>query len=145
MAARIYAEVKDKYGQLLRPYSAYVDLDKPFSTYDLPVNGLPELHEDMFAAQGSVRFMKGRKQLAIISTKVPAQAELVALIADHGVRGMVRVPLDALECRAGKQRYEAMLEDRAQRIRNLIADRTADLDLQESIFSATNDLVLHGS
>lgn len=88
--------------------------------------------------------MKGRKQLAIVPTKTPEQAELINLIAAHGVRGLVRVPLDPKDCQALKQRYEMLLEDRAQRIRNLIAERTADPDLQESIFNATNDLVLHG-
>ena len=118
-------------------------MTRSYSTFDLPVAGVAEVHEDMFAPQGSVRFMKGRKQIAILPTETREQAALVALISAQGVRGLTRVPLDPQDCISRRKRYEAFIEDRAQRLRALIADRTGDPDLQERILDALNALIFH--
>ena len=143
IAAQVLLEIKDKHGHLLRPYAELVDLNEPFSTFDLPLDGVAELDHDMFASHGSVRFVKGKRLLALISTKAPAQAELISLIAGYGIRGLVRIPLNPDQCRSVRQRYESLLADRKRRVLTLICERTADPDLQDSIFVATNDLVLH--
>jgi hypothetical protein len=143
IAAEIIVEVKKEHGNLLRSYSDFVDMNRPFSTFDLPAAGIPEVHEDMFHPSGSVRFMKGRKQLNILPTKTREQAALVALIATHGVRGLTRVPLDAQECIILMQRYEKFINDRSRRLRRMIEERTGDPDLQDRIFKALTDLVHH--
>jgi hypothetical protein len=137
------SEIKDNNGQYLRSYSDFLDMDRPFNTFDLPADGIPEVHDDMFAPQGSVRFMKGRKQISILPTKTREQAALVAFIAAHGVRGLTRVPFDPQDCASLRKRYEAFIGDRARRFRSMIADRTGDEDLQDRIFAALNDLILH--
>jgi hypothetical protein len=143
IAGEIIAEIKKEHGNLLRSYSDFVDVNRPFSTFDLPVAGTPEVHEDIFHPSGSVRFMKGRKQLTILPTKTREQAVLVALIATHGVRGLTRVPLDAQECIILLQRYEKFINDRSQRLRRMIEERTSNPDLQDRIFEALTDLVHH--
>lgn len=141
LAAQVLAEIKDKHGHLLRKYGDLVDLSNAFSTFDLPVIGTAELRDDILATQGSVRFMKGRKQLAIISTKAPEQAHLIALVANQGARGFVRIPLDGKECLQLQKTYERVLADRALCIQNLIAERTADSDLQDEIYQAVSDQI----
>lgn len=143
LANQILSEIRDNYGGLLRSYSDFVDVTRPYSTFDLPATGVAEVHEDMFAPQGSVRFMKGRKQIVILPTKTREQAALVALIAGQGIRGLTRVPLEPQDCIGLRKRYEAFVEDRTQRLRTMIADRTGDPDLQDRIFNALEDLILH--
>jgi hypothetical protein len=98
LAAQILAGVKDSDGHLLRSYRDFFDMTRPFNTFDLPANGIPEVYEDMFAPHGSVRFTKGRKQISILATKTREQAALIAFIAAHGIRGLTRVPLDSQDC-----------------------------------------------
>ena len=87
--------------------------------------------------------MKGRKQIAILPTKTREQAALVALISTQGVRGLTRVPLGPQDCIGLRKRYEAFVEDRAQRLRIMIANRTGDSDLQDRIFDVLNTIILH--
>ncbi len=143
LANQLLADIRDKHGRLLRSYSDFLDVSRLYSTFDLPVVGVAEVHTDMFAPQGSVRFMKGRKQIAIMPTKTREQAALVALIAAQGIRGLTRVPLDPQECIELGNRYEAFVKDRAQRLRSMIAERTRDPDLQDRIFDALISLVSH--
>jgi hypothetical protein len=143
IAMEILAEIKNNHGQLLRSYGEFLDVTRPFNTFDLPPDGIPEVHDDMFAPQGSVRFMKGRKQISILPTKTREQATLVAFIAANGVRGLTRVPLGPQDCASLRKRYGAFIEDRARRFRRMIADRTGDEDLQDRIFYALGDLILH--
>ena len=77
IAGEILAEIKDGQGSLLRSYSDFVDVSRPYSTFDLPAVGVAEIHEDIFAPDGSVRFMKGRKQIALLPTKSREQAALL--------------------------------------------------------------------
>jgi hypothetical protein len=143
IAGQILAEIKDKQGSLLRSFSNFVDVSRPFSTFDVPAAGVAEIHEDIFAPHGSVRFMKGRKQIALLPTKSREQAALVAAVSAQGVRGLIRVPLDPKDCSSLKKRYEIFIEDRTKQLRRLVSERTGDPDLQDNIFAALNDLIHH--
>jgi hypothetical protein len=77
IASEILAEIKDSQGSLLRSYSDFVDVSRPYSTFDLPTAGVAEIHEDIFAPDGSVRFMKGRKQIALLPTKSRGRRHLL--------------------------------------------------------------------
>lgn len=134
VAMEILSDVKKNEGNLLRAFRDFVDLNKPHSTFDLPALGVPEVHEDIFARDGSVRFLRGRKQISLVPTKNRAQAALVATIASHGIRGLVRVPLSADECAHVGKRYETFVASRDKRLRTLIAERTGDPDLQDEIY-----------
>jgi hypothetical protein len=143
IARQVLAEVKDHQGNLLRPFRNFVDLNEPYVTLDLPAGGLPEVHEDIFARDGSVRFVKGRKQIALVQTRNREQATLAALVALHGTRGLLRVPLHAGACAELKKRYERFLVDRDNKLRALVSDRTRDPDLKEQIFKALTSLIHH--
>jgi hypothetical protein len=57
------------------------------------------------------------------------------------VRGLLRVPLESVDCTSLQQRYETFLEDRDQNLTAMIADRTNDPDLQEQIFKALDEAI----
>ncbi len=143
IAHQILTEIKDSQGHLLRPFRDFLRIDRPYVTLDLPVVGIPEVHEDIFAPDGSVRFLRGRKQISLVSTKNREQAALVASIALEGIRGLTRVPLAADECVELRQRYEKFVTERDRRLRAMVADRTGDPDLQERVFEALTDLIRH--
>jgi hypothetical protein len=48
IASQILADIKDSHGSLLRDF---VDVSRPFSTFDLPAAGVGEIHEDIFRAR----------------------------------------------------------------------------------------------
>jgi hypothetical protein len=141
IAAEILSEIRDKKGHLLQPYQSFVDMEKPYSTFYVPHVGIAEVHEDIFEPHGSVRFMKGRRQISLLSVKSREQANLISVIASRGVRGLVRVPLESRDCANLQRRYEAFLKGRDQSVRVMIADRTSDSDLQEQIFKALDEAI----
>jgi hypothetical protein len=122
------ADIKDSHGSLLRDF---VDVSRPFSTFDLPAASVGEIHEDIFAPDSSVPFVKGRKQIALLPTKSRQQAALIPALPAQGVRGLTRVPL------APQDR----IDGRAKRLRRLISDRTDDPDLGDRIFATLNDSI----
>jgi hypothetical protein len=143
MAVQILADIKSNNGQLLRAFRDFVDIEKANITLDLPALGLPEVHEDIFARDGSVRFMKGRKQIALLPTKNRDQAALVAMIALHGVRGLTRVPLYPPDCVEVRKRHESFVTDRDKQLRAMITDRTGDPEFQEEVFQNLSGLIQH--
>ncbi|MBM3131831.1 MAG: SAM-dependent methyltransferase, partial [Chloroflexi bacterium] len=141
IAAQIYKEIAQKDPALLSDYeSAFLDKSKPFDTYDLPAEGEAEKYGDMLMAHG-VRFVKGKKT-RIIETKTRAQADLLALVANSGKRGLVRAPHEEAECLRILREYEVFLKKREERIQELIQERTADEDLQGKIREALMPLLI---
>lgn len=142
LANQIYQQINEHEPRWLRRYDPdFVSHEKPYLVYDTPDDGVPELTNDMFANGGSVRFTKGKKQTAIIETRYPWQAELLTFLAANGVRGLVRVPLHEGDCKTLRQAFESYLIDRAQRIRELIEERTADEEMQEKVFAVLMPMV----
>lgn len=144
IAAQIYKDITDNLPQLLRQYDPdFVDTSKPFDTLEVPTEGSAELFSDMFTEHG-VRFMKGAKtRIALIETKTPAQDELIVLVANSGVRGLVRLPHEDDECRRVFLEYERFVRQRDDKVRQLIKERTADEDTQEEIYDALAPMFLN--
>ena len=94
-SAKTLPETIKKSRQMLAMSSA-PDADAPheleftsqaYDTFDLPAQGAVKVHHDLFNHQsGGVRFTRGRKQIALVSTHQPEQAvrigEEVLLLAD---------------------------------------------------------------
>ena len=137
IAAQIHRHIHDNEGQLLRQYNPdFIDLSKPFDTFDLPKNGVPEKFSDLYTAHG-VRFVQGKKRApGTVHTTIPEQDDLVVLLANAGVRGLVRVPRDADECEHRLKQYGRFVTNRNKRLGELVAERTADVDAQEQIMDA---------
>jgi hypothetical protein len=63
--------------------------------------------------------------------------------SEIGCQSRIRVPIYAEDCLTLRKRYATFIDDRARRLRALIEDRTGDEDVQDQIFTALNDLILH--
>jgi hypothetical protein len=144
IASQIFQWITESEGQLLRQYdSDFLDTSKPFDTFDLLAEGTPEAYSDMFTTH-SVKFLKGRNsQIALIETKNQPQSDLIVLVAGSGVRGLVRIPHEEDECLNVFLKYERFIRERERRLRELIAERTADEDMQEKIYESLIPLILH--
>jgi hypothetical protein len=144
IASQIFQWITENEGQLLRKYdSDFLDESKPFDTFDLPTEGTPTAYSDMFTTQG-VKFIKGRNtQIALVETRNQPQSDLIVLTAKSGMRGLVRIPHEEGECLSVFQKCERFFREREKRLRELIAERTTDEDMQEKIYEALMPLILH--
>jgi hypothetical protein len=121
----------------------FLDKTQPFDTYDLPSMGEASPYSDMLVAH-AVEFTKGAKtRMALISTITQSQAQLIALLANTGIRGLVRVPHDEGECSRTLGEYREFIDRREARLRELVEERTADEDTQEKTLSALRALFTH--
>ncbi len=142
LAAEIVAELREKNDRLFLPFDNFVDAYELYDTYDVPVNGAAELHQDMFAGIGSVRFMKGMRQHALVQVRHAAQAELLVRVANSGVRGLVRLPLEAKDNQRLQSDWLRHLVQRNERFTTLASERTSDAELQQEIVDAAIELAM---
>lgn len=133
LAGELYADLQRDHGALLRSYDDFVDLGQPFDTYELPENGEPEPLDGLLESH-AIRFLSGKKTEApIIETRSDAQRALLITLARNGTRGFVRVPLEEDAAQRLRTRYAQFLEQRANTLRALVEERTADPELQEKV------------
>jgi hypothetical protein len=144
IAAQIHKDISENEPELLPQYEThFLDKTQPFDTYDLPSDGEAKPYSDMLVAQ-AVKFTKGAKtQIALISTITQSQAQLIALLANTGTRGLVRIPHDEAECSRILKDYREFIEHRDARFRELVQERTADEDTQEKTLFALRALSVH--
>ncbi|MGH8031754.1 MAG: HsdM family class I SAM-dependent methyltransferase [Luteimonas sp.] len=142
LAVEILAELHDKHDRLLLPFDDFVDNYGDYDTYEVPATGVAERHQDMFAATGAVRFMKGKRQHGLVQVRHAAQAELLVMVANRGIRGLVRLPLLADDDERLQRDWLNHLQRRDQRIALLAAERTSDADLQQQILETARELAL---
>jgi hypothetical protein len=142
IAAQIHKDISENEPELLRRYSAdFLDADQPFDTYDLPPEGEATAYSDMLVAQ-AVKFAKGAKrQVALISTVSASQTALIVLVANAGIRGLVRIPHDEANCSHTLESYHEFIEHRNYRFRELIQERTEDEDTQDKTLLALRALL----
>lgn len=144
IAAQIYKRITENYPQLLWQYDPdFLDRSKPFDTFEIPAEGTAEVFSDMFTEHG-VRFMKGTKRrIALVETTSQAQDELMVLVANSGVRALVRLPHEDDECLSVLQQYEGFINQRENQVRQLIEERTADEGIQEEIYKALAPMLIN--
>jgi hypothetical protein len=136
IAAQVMEQVQAEQPELIADYDMkFLDKTKPFDTFDLPTDGEPQCASTIFMPHG-VAFMKGKKKLAEVATKYTAQDDLIVLLAQSGVRGLVRIPHAESECSALAAKYGAFVRRRDARLKELVEDRTSDEDMQEKILEA---------
>ena len=87
--------------------------------------------------------MKGKKPIANIDTKIPEQDPLIILLAGSGIHGLVRIPHEPEECERLYHEYGDFLRRREETVRELIANRTLDEEMQEKIYSALMPRLLY--
>ena len=139
IAAQILAEMSESHPDLLRCYDPdFLDRTKPFDTFELPTEGIPQPQKEVnpLLYDLGVVFMKGKKPMANIDTKIPEQDPLIILLAGSGIRGLVQVPHEPEECERLYLEYGDFLRRQEETVRELIAHRTLDEEMQEKIYAA---------
>ena len=144
IAEQIYNEISSNHPQLLRYYEQdFLNRSKPFDTYEIPLEGVAEPFSDMFIEHG-VRFsQKGKATGKVIETVSRAQDDLLIIVANAGVRGLVCLPHNDAECSKLGNDYDKFIRQRDDRIKELISERTADEDLQEDIYIKLHKLLVN--
>jgi hypothetical protein len=147
VAAQILAEIQENHPDLLSRYDPdFLNLTKPFDTFDLPGEGIPQALKDTnpLLYDRGVVFLKGKKPFANLITKIPEQDPLIIILAHSGIHGLVRLPHDPEECQRLYHEYADFLRLRDETIRKLIADRTLDEEMQEKIYAALMPQLIWG-
>jgi hypothetical protein len=145
IASQVFQSIADQEGGLLRRYEPdFLDASKPFDTYEVPSEGSAEVYSDMLVPH-AVRFVGPKKKsLALVETRVSGQEVLLALVANTARRTFIRVPHRPAECKRVLKRFEVFLQQRGQRLRELIEERTADDEMQEKVYDALLLLLSQG-
>ncbi len=140
IADQIFEEIQSAEKWLFQQYDPdFIDTDELYDTYDIPEEGAPEKSADMF--NGNVlTFVKGNKRnTGHLKTRNTAQDNLISLLTEDGLRSLQRVPYDSEECERVCKEYERFIKRRDKKLRELVAERTSDEDLQEKIFSTLKE------
>ncbi|MBM4285051.1 MAG: SAM-dependent methyltransferase [Deltaproteobacteria bacterium] len=141
IAAQILAEIRENHPHLLSRYDPdFLDLTRPFDTFNLPAEGSPQERRDLYHERGVV-FMKGKKAIAAVDSTLPQQDPLIILLARLGLRGLVRLPHEKEECVRVFHEFSDFLRQREDAIRDLIAGRTLDEETQEKICEALKKMI----
>jgi methylase of polypeptide subunit release factors len=136
IAKQIMTEIEERDQHLFKDYeSNFLDSSKPFDTYDVPLEGIPEVFSDLFISTG-VKFNLGRKKRLEIATRTETQARLLCEVTKWGIRGLVRIPYQEDECQKILNSYTIFMKQREDRIWQLIEERTKDEDIQQKIYEA---------
>ncbi|AEB09240.1 HsdM family class I SAM-dependent methyltransferase [Desulfobacca acetoxidans] len=143
MASQILTEIQNDYPLLLRRYEPdFLDVSKPYDVFDLPAEGHPAPLRDLYH-DSAVVFMKGAKKIGLVPVAIPEHVPFVVLLAENNVRGLVRVPHAGEECERVGNAFQEFLYQREAVLRELIAKRTVDEDLQEKIYESLQKLLLN--
>ena len=114
-----------------------------YITVEVPMEGLADVKHDMLSV--GVRFRRGKKELGFVDTPSKVHAELLALSCNEKrsdeTRSIVRLPRAEEETKEFLLTYQAFLGSRDQRLRELIAERVADEEIQEKILDLLRDRV----
>ncbi len=132
----ILADVERDHGTLLRTYDDFLDFDEPFDTYEVPANGEPERLDGLLESHAIRFFSRKNSEAPIIETSSDPQRELLILLIENGMRGLIRIPVEEEASSRLRARYEKFLKQRADTLRSLVEDRTADPELQEKVYAA---------
>lgn len=114
-----------------------------YITVEVPMEGLADVKHDMLSI--GVRFRRGKKDVGFVDTPSKAHAELLALACnekrDDEMRSIIRLPIAEDETKEFLLTYREFLSDRDQRLRELIAERVSDEEIQEKVLALLRDRV----
>jgi len=142
VAAQIFDEIQVSEKWMLQRYGLdFLNRKEPFDSFDIPDEGTPQQSSDMFQGSG-LTFVKGKKQNnGHIKTQFKDQDDLIVFLVNEGYRTIIRIPHIKDECKRVMKEYSAFVQKREAKLRELVADRTADEDLQEKILTALKALL----
>lgn len=133
MAKQIFDELHEKEPRWLKRYEPDFMDAEDYWTFDLPEKGKPQVHSDLLIPHG-VAFSQGPRKAPIVAVKIEEQTHLVCFLAEHGMRGLVRVPVSAADCNRVLKSFGDFIRARNARLKEIIEERTADEDMQGKVY-----------
>ena len=146
LAIQMAAELNVQEPLLFRSYKDFFKqsgVGDSWIAREVPSEGTPELHADMHDV--GIRFMRGKKQIDFVRLPSEAHAALAVVAIQEMRRETVQLPRHEPPCVVLLRDYKAFLERRDQRLREAIAERIADKDVQAVVLSLLIDKVRLGA
>ncbi|MDP2418406.1 MAG: N-6 DNA methylase [Hydrogenophaga sp.] len=146
LAMQLAAELNTQEPHLFRSYKDFFNesgVGDSWIAREVPADGAPEVHADLHDV--GVRFMRGKKQTEFVRMPSESHAELAVVAIREMRRETVQLPRNDMSCVNLLRDYQAFLEKRDQRLRNAIAERVADEEIQSSVFGLLVDHVRKGA
>lgn len=140
LALQIAAELSTQDPLLFRTYKEFFNQSAVGDSWiarDVPPDGMPQAHADMHDV--GIRFMRGNKAIQFISLPSEAHATLAVIAIREMRRETVQLPKDEQACIGLLHQYEMFIASRDSKLRDAVAQRVADENVQETVLS----LLLH--
>lgn len=146
LATQIAAELNTQEPMLFRTYKDFFNesgVGDGWIAREVPPEGVPELHVDLHDV--GLRFMRGKKQVEFMNLPSEAHAALAVAAIREMRRETVQLPRAEMLCITLLRDYQAFLNKRNARLRDAIAERVADDDVQATVFELLLERVRRGA
>ena len=146
LATQLAAELNAQEPSLFRSYKDLFNeagIGDKWIAKEVPADGAPETHTDLHDV--GVRFMRGKKYLDFIPMPSEAHAALAVEAITEMRRETVQLPRSELLCSTLLSSYKSFLDKRNRRLREAIAERVADEDIQNTVFEFLIEYVRRGA
>lgn len=146
LATQIADELNTQEPLLFRTYKDFFNesgVGDSWIAKEVPQEGTPELHSDMHDI--GVSFMRGKKKVDFVSLPSEAHAALAVVAIREMRRETVQLPRAELPCVTLLREYQAFLDKRDERLREVISERVADEDVQGIVLSFLLERVRRGA
>ncbi|MBB1073437.1 SAM-dependent DNA methyltransferase [Rhodoferax sp. 4810] len=145
LATQLAAEFNTQEPHLFRSYKDFFNesgVGDSWIAREVPAEGTPQMQVDLHDV--GVRFMRGKKQLEFVGMPSEAHAALAVVAIREMRRETVQLPRAETPCVTLLRDYQAFLDKRNQRLRDAIAERVADEEVQASVFGLLVEQVRRG-
>ena len=110
---------------------------------EVPPEDVPQFHADLHDI--GVRLMRGKRQTGFIPLPSESHAALAVLAIREMRRETVQLPRDEMACATLRSDYATFLNRRDERLREAIAQRVADDDIQATVMGLLLERVRRGA
>lgn len=136
LATQLSTELNAQEPNLFRSYKDFFNesgVGDSWIAKEVPAEGAPEMHADLHDV--GVRFSRGKKQTQFVSMPSEAHAALAVVAIREMRRETVQLPRSDMLCSSLLRDYQAFLDKRGKRLRQVIAERVADEEVQATIYA----------
>ena len=146
LAMQLSAELNTQEPLLFRSYKDLFNesgVGDSWIAKEVPPEGAPEIQVDLHDV--GVRFMRGKKQVEFVGMPSETHAALAVLSIREMRRETVQLPRAEAPCDVLLRKYQTFLLKRDTRLREAIAERVADADVQDIVLSLLIEQVRRGA
>lgn len=146
LATQMAAELNTQEPQLFRSYKDFFNeagVGDSWIAKEVPAEGAPGVHADLHDV--GVRFTRGKKHIEFVSMPSEAHAVLAVVAIQELRRETVQLPRSDILCSSLLRDYQAFLDNRGRRLRQVIAERVADEEVQATVYALLVEQVRRGA